>query len=82
MVLDMMLVNLFMEVFNMSTKSNIIAISKIIIFIILFIIIFIILTYIMKPINVNLKNITGFYGEDKNSLDMVYIGGSAAFVYW
>ena len=28
MVLDMMLVNLFMEVFNMSTKSNIIAISK------------------------------------------------------
>ena len=66
----------------MSTKSNIIAISKIIIFIILFIIIFVILTYIMKPINVNLKNITGFYGEDKNSLDMVYIGGSAAFVYW
>lgn len=64
------------------SKKNIIAISKIIVFIILFIIVFIVLTYIMKPINVNLKNITGFYGEPENSLDMVYIGGSAAFVYW
>ncbi len=63
-------------------KKNIIDITKIIIFLVLFVLIFIFLTYIMKPINVNLKNIAGFYSEDKNSLDMVYIGGSAAFVYW
>ena len=63
-------------------KKNIIDITKILIFLILFVLIFIFLTYIMKPINVNLKNIAGFYNEEKNSLDMVYIGGSAAFVYW
>ena len=36
----------------------------------------------MKPSSVDLKNIAGFYGEEKNSLDMVYIGGSATFVYY
>lgn len=41
-----------------------------------------IITYIMKPSSVDLENIAGFYGEKKNSLDMVYIGGSASFVYW
>lgn len=39
-------------------------------------------TYIMKPSSVDLENIAGLYGEKKNSLDMVYIGGSASFVYW
>ena len=38
--------------------------------------------YIMKPSSVDLNNIAGFYGEKEKSLDMVYIGGSAAFVYW
>lgn len=41
-----------------------------------------IMTYIMKPSSVDLKNITGFYGEEKKSLDMVYVGGSATFVYY
>lgn len=41
-----------------------------------------IITYIMKPMCVDLENIAGLYGEKKNSLDMVYIGGSACFVYW
>ena len=83
MDLGIALVNLYMEVFNMKEyKKNIIDITKIVIFLVLFVLIFIFLTYIMKPINVNLKNIAGFYSEDKNSLDMVYIGGSAAFVYW
>ena len=36
----------------------------------------------MKPNTVDLNNIAGLYGEKKNSLDMVYIGGSAAFVYY
>ena len=39
-------------------------------------------TYIMKPSSTDLNNIAGFYGEKKDSLDMVYIGGSAAFVYY
>lgn len=59
---------------------------KWIVLIILFVIIafcFIkITTYIMKPMSVDLENIAGLYGEKKNSLDMVYIGGSACFVYW
>ncbi len=41
-----------------------------------------VMTYIMKPTSVDLNNIAGFYGEEKNTLDMVYIGGSAAFVYY
>ncbi len=65
-----------------NSKKNLIAILKIVIFALLFGLIFVTLTYIMKPINVNLKNIAGFYGEEENTLDIVYIGGSAAFVYW
>ena len=50
---------------------------------VLFSILFVkVMTYIMKPSSVDLKNIAGFYGEEKNSLDMVYIGGSATFVYY
>lgn len=41
-----------------------------------------IVTYIMKPNSIDLRIIGGFYGEKKNSLDMVYIGGSASFVYY
>lgn len=52
------------------------------IFIIISFYFFKILTYMMKPDNIDLEIIAGFYGEKKNSLDMVYVGGSAAFVYW
>jgi len=41
-----------------------------------------IVTYVMKPRGIDLDNIAGLYGEKKSSLDMVYIGGSACFVYW
>lgn len=30
----------------------------------------------------NSENIRGLYAEEENSLDMIYIGGSACFVYW
>ena len=40
------------------------------------------LSYMVKPNTIDLRNIAGFYSEEKNSLDMVYIGGSAAFVYY
>ncbi len=57
-------------------------IGLIIIFIVISFSFFHILTYMMKPYSVSLLNIAGFYGEKKNSLDMVYIGGSATFTYW
>ncbi len=63
-------------------KDMIKNILKIIIFLLLFFIIFVVLTYMKKPESIDYRNITGFYAEEKNSLDMVYIGGSAAFVYW
>lgn len=34
------------------------------------------------PPSVDLENTIGFYNEPANSLDAVYIGGSASFVYW
>ncbi len=40
------------------------------------------LSAIFRPDNVNNQNIAGFYGEKKNTLDVVYMGGSAVFVYW
>ena len=63
-------------------KNNIIEVIKISIFAIIFLSLFIVLSYIVKPLNIDLLNISGFYGEKKNSMDMVYIGGSACFVYW
>ena len=63
-------------------KYNIKNILQTTLFLLVFVVVFTVLTYMKKPENVNIKNITGFYAEEKNSLDMVYIGGSAAFVYW
>ncbi len=64
------------------SKKNLISVLKIICFALVFVFVFLTLTYIMRPINANIKNIAGFYGEEDNTLDMVYIGGSATFVYW
>ena len=66
----------------MNIKLHLIAFTKILIFVIIFIFMYVFITYISKPSMVDIDNIAGLYGEDKNSLDMVYIGGSAAFVYW
>lgn len=80
---DIMRVILFMEAFNMEkVKKHIVSMIKIVIFFILFMFLFTTLTYIMKPSSIDLDNIAGFYGEKEDSLDMVYIGGSANFVYW
>lgn len=43
---------------------------------------FIPITYIARPKGWDRDNITGLYSEKANSLDMIYIGGSACFVYW
>lgn len=63
-------------------KENIFNISKIILFLCIFIFLYTFLTYLKKPSLVDIDNITGFYAEKENSLDVVYIGGSAAFVYF
>jgi hypothetical protein len=63
-------------------KNNIIQIIKILSFGLILFQMFIFLDYLMKPRSIDLSNIAGFYGEEKKSLDMVYIGGSACFVYW
>ena len=63
-------------------KKHIFNIFKILIFIIVFIFFYCFLTVFKKPVNYKLYNVTGLYAERKNSLDMVYIGGSAAFVYY
>lgn len=71
-----------MEVFKLKARKIIKWSFLIIIFILISLLFIKVLTYIMKPSCVDLNNIAGFYAEDKNTLDMVYIGGSAAFVYY
>lgn len=63
-------------------KKNIFNIIKIFVFLLIFLIIYVFLTELKHPESIDLSNISGIYGEEKNSLDMVYIGGSASFVYW
>ena len=40
------------------------------------------LHFYFLPPSVDLENVVGFFNEPDNSLDVVYIGGSASFVYW
>ena len=55
---------------------------RIIAFLVVFVLAVHCMTYLAKPGFPDVKNINGFYGEKENSLDMIYIGGSAAFVYY
>ncbi len=71
---------LFMGGFNM--KKGFLTFINIVFFFNLIIFVFTYLSYLMKPKTVTLENINGFYGEKKNSLDMIYIGGSASFIYY
>lgn len=66
-----------------SKKEHIISITKISIFCILFLLLCILLNYLTAPsLAGDTAIISGFYGEEKNTLDVVYIGGSASFVYY
>ena len=40
------------------------------------------ISFIVKPLGVERENVTGFYAEEENSLDVVYIGGSSCFEFW
>ena len=55
---------------------------NIIVFFLSFAIFCVVATFIMRPLGYDSDNISGFYGEEPYSLDVVYIGGSACFTYW
>lgn len=40
------------------------------------------LSYLYRPVTDSRRNICGFYAEPDNTLDMIYVGGSAAYCYW
>ena len=64
-------------------KKHIISISKILVFLVIFIFLCITMNYLCNPtLSGDTEIINGFYGERKNSLDVVYLGGSASFVYY
>ena len=43
---------------------------------------FIVISILFRPVTNSRMNICGYYAEEKNTLDMIYVGGSAAYVYW
>lgn len=55
---------------------------RIIAFAVVLVLVVHVLTYLARPDFPDVKDIAGFYGEQENALDLVYIGGSAAFVYY
>lgn len=66
-----------------SVKEHIISIIKIIVFIVTtFVMCFCLNGYFIPMLGSDTVIISGLYGEKNNSLDMVYIGGSACFVYY
>lgn len=66
-----------------SKKEHIVSIIKIVVFIVIFVIMCFTLNYLCKPyLTGDTAIINGFYGEKKDSLDVVYVGGSASFVYY
>ena len=58
-------------------------VMKIVVFSLLLLLLFYGLSYLAKPYNsYNLQHIAGLYSQKEDVLDVVYIGGSAAFVYY
>lgn len=53
-----------------------------ILFVMCFLFLFVRVSYLFRPGSVNRRNIIGYYCEQKNSLDVVLIGGSSTYVFW
>lgn len=51
-------------------------------FLLIFILLFFYVSYLFRPVSINRKNIVGYYAEDKNTIDIVCIGGSSTYVFW
>lgn len=71
-----------MEEVETGFKYHLINIIQILGFSICGLFVLLVLNGVFKPQNHNAESVAGFYGEEKNTLDMVYLGGSAAFVFW
>ena len=68
---------------RISIKEHIVSIMKIVAFFVLFGFLCLLMNYFTLPIlTYDTSIIAGFYAEEKNTLDVVYIGGSASFVYY
>ncbi len=65
----------------MKIKRTVISIVSVVL-IFLMVASFIPLSYLLRPQGMDNDNLLGFYCESPNSLDMIYIGGSACFTYW
>lgn len=53
-----------------------------IVFFVIGIHVFLALTYLFRGYSYDRNSVVGIKEEKENSLDVIYIGGSAAFVYW
>lgn len=51
-------------------------------FVLVFVLVLRGLSWLAKPDFPDVKDVAGFYGEAENTLDVIYLGGSAAFVYY
>lgn len=53
-------------------------------FFIIFLVLLVTVSYILRPYSgsASRKNLCGFYAEEKDSLDVVFIGSSAVFAFW
>jgi len=82
---DIIQQTLFTEDFNMKGKRLVVNIVSIMIMISILIFIYIAIvpiSYFIRPIHEGRRNISGFYAEEKNTHDIIYIGGSAVYTYW
>lgn len=55
---------------------------RVVMFLAAFFALLLIVTYLFRPYSIDRAIVSGYYAEPKNSLDVVYIGGSACFVFW
>lgn len=55
---------------------------RIVAFCLVFLVFVYLLTWLAKPDSRDMEHIAGLYGEARDSTDVVYIGGSASFVYF
>ena len=57
-------------------------VMRVLLFTVLFVLSFLYLSAVMQPAETEIIGMKGFYAEEKNTLDAVYIGGSVCFECW
>lgn len=51
-------------------------------FLTVFLVILCRVSYVFRPVSVDRQNIVGYYAEERDTLDVVFIGGSSTYVFW